>query len=65
MEIKFILNYLEIFGTVIEHQLATMSNWNLITTVKNVKYSNDNSIYFDSAVTDDNVLAFFIEMTHL
>ena len=33
--------------------------------MKNIKFSNDNKINFDSEVTDDNVLAFFIEMTHL
>jgi len=33
--------------------------------MKKVKFTNDNRINFDSEVTDDNVLAFFIEMTHL
>jgi hypothetical protein len=36
-----------------------------LVEITNVKYANDSKIYFDSAVTDDNVLAFFIEMNHL
>jgi C1A family cysteine protease len=33
--------------------------------INNVKYTNDNKIFFDSEVNDNNVLAFFIEINHL
>jgi len=47
------------------YQTVRKSLANRLLEKKNVKFSADNRIYFDSEVTDDNVLAFFIEMTHL
>ncbi len=47
------------------YQTVRQSLANRLLEMKNVKFSTDNRINFDSEVTDDNVLAFFIEMTHL
>ena len=59
----------------LDEQVAQVGN-NIYQTVRNslasrlieignVKYTNDSKIFFDSEVTDNNVLAFFIEINHL